>query len=178
MSVGPSGAPEAAVWTSCHCCRQRLCGGNLLQDLPAVCRVQPPPETDPPEPAAGPPHRYTHLSLLQDGPQIALCAVCVCLMCCVCVQRRARPPSSPGWSTVTRFVWRSPRLPFLEWSCTLRTTWPVCASEERWSKSTEDISANWSVLLQYYCSTLSTDRDYWYQWRGAELDLRKLLHAV
>lgn len=55
---GPSGTPAAAVWPSCHRRGQRLCGGDLLQDLPAVCGVQPPPEAHTPEPAAGPVHRY------------------------------------------------------------------------------------------------------------------------
>lgn len=113
--------------------------------------------------------RQTHLSLLQDPPtgtythkpaarpppslhrySPVLC-VLFChhhhIMCSVCVQRRVHPRSSPGWSTVIQCVWRSPRPPSLESSCILRTTWPVCASEERWSKSTEDTSANWSVLM-------------------------------
>lgn len=55
--AGPPGAPATAVWASRDCGGQGLGGGDLLQDLPAVSRLQPPPQTDPPESAAGPAHR-------------------------------------------------------------------------------------------------------------------------
>lgn len=57
VCTGSPGAPAAAVWASRGCGGQGLGGGDLLQDLPAVSRLQPPPQTDPPEPAAGPAHR-------------------------------------------------------------------------------------------------------------------------
>lgn len=142
VSAGPSGAPEAAVRSSRRRRRQRFCRGNLLQDLPAVCGVQPPPAPDTPEPAAGPAHWYTSV----------LCIIHLCtwlsepIVFCLCMfQRCVRPRRSPALSTVTRCVWRSRRRRCLVWSFTLRMTWRVYALEERWSKLTEDTSANWSV---------------------------------
>lgn len=103
--------------------------------------------------------RQTHLSLLQDPPageaMHAGCSAAVATLCfshdvclCACAQRRVRPPSSSSsssnvWSTVTPSVWPFRPHSCPEWSCTLRTTWPVCASEGRWSRSTEVISASW-----------------------------------
>ena len=125
----------------------------------ACCRTPPQVHTHTPEPAAGPPHRYTHahVSLWQ------------CIWCeypvVVCVQMRVRPLRSPGWSTVTQCVSRCRLLLFLESSCTLRTTLHVCASGERWSKSTEDTSANWSVLTAVIW--LLTGTQSWWQNSGS-----------
>ena len=125
VCVGPSGALETAVWTSCHCCGQRLCGRNLLQDLPAICWVQPPPETNTPEPAAGPPHRYTHThtwACCRTPPQVHTCTrepVAVYLMwvscCCVCSDACASPPQSRlVYCYPVRLALPSPPLPRVE----------------------------------------------------------------
>lgn len=112
VSAGPSGAPEAAVRSSRRRRRQRFCRGNLLQDLPAVCGVQPPPAPDTPEPAAGPAHWYTSV----------LCIIHLCtwlsepiVFCLHVSEACASPPQSRlVYCYPVRLAIPSPPLPRVE----------------------------------------------------------------